>query len=357
MPRYQMSAFLVPLFAASLCLAQTTKPTKVAELAAMPDEFFRTPEADGALKNLLSFQNADGGFPKNFTIDKPFEPGVTKLEWEKVSTIDNNATFGELRVIARAFALTRTPAYRDAFNRGLDFLFVAQYANGGWPQRFPPPADNYGRQITFNDNAFVGVMRLLMDVKDGREPYAFVDDARRAKAKEAFARGLDCILKCQVRDASGKPTGWAGQHDAVTLAPTNARVFEPACLTLGESAGLALFLMSIPEPDARLRAAVDGVAVWFDACRIVGQRAEEMPATEGKPRFKLFVPDANAKPLWPRFVELGTNRAIFVGRDGVIRYDIAELDPERAYGYRWYSTVWGVRVAEEYAAWKKRNGG
>jgi PelA/Pel-15E family pectate lyase len=356
MPRSRRSFFVLSLLLSSACLAQTTKPTKVAELAAMPDDFFKTPAADVALKNVLSFQNADGGFPKNFTIDRPFEPGVTKLEWEKISTIDNNATFGELRVIAKAFALTGKPEYRDAFNRGLDFLFAAQYANGGWPQRFPPP-DNYGRQITFNDNAFVGVMSLLMALRDGKEPYAFVDDARRAKAKDAFGRGLDCILKCQVRDASGKPTGWAGQHDAVTLAPTNARVFEPACLTLGESAGMALFLMSIPEPDARLREAIDGVAAWYDAVKILGQRVEEVPATDGKPRSKRFVPDASAKPLWPRFVELGTNRPIFIGRDGVVKYAIDEIDSERAYGYRWYSTVWGVRVAEEYAAWKKRKQG
>ena len=43
---------------------------------------------------------------------------------------------------------------------------------------------------------------------------------------------------------------------------------------------------------------------------------------------------------------------VFCGRDGVKKYDIAEIEPERRNGYAWYGT-WGKKVAEDHARWIK----
>ncbi len=67
----------------------------------------------------------------------------------------------------------------------------------------------------------------------------------------------------------------------------------------------------------------------------------------------MIVPDKNAPPLWARFSEIATNRPIFCGRDGVIRYNIAQIEPERRNGYAWYGT-WGNDVAVRYSRWKAR---
>ena len=45
-------------------------------------------------------------------------------------------------------------------------------------------------------------------------------------------------------------------------------------------------------------------------------------------------------------------RPIFSGRDSVIKYDIAQIEPERRNGYAWYGG-WGAKVAVRYGAWAK----
>ena len=49
--------------------------------------------------------------------------------------------------------------YRNSFKRGLDFLFAAQYPNGGWP-RFYPLREGYYSHITFHHGAMIHVMEL-----------------------------------------------------------------------------------------------------------------------------------------------------------------------------------------------------
>ena len=61
--------------------------------------------------------------------------------------------------------------------------------------------------------------------------------------------------------------------------------------------------------------------------------------------------DASAQPLWARFYEIETNRPIFSGRDGVIKYDVAEIEAERRNGYAWYVTS-GERVRDAWSKWR-----
>jgi PelA/Pel-15E family pectate lyase len=57
---------------------------------------------------------------------------------------------------------------------------------------------------------------------------------------------------------------------------------------------------------------------------------------------------------WARFYEIGTNRPIYSGRDGIVRYDISEIEAERRTGYAW-SGNWPERlIASEYPRWRAR---
>jgi PelA/Pel-15E family pectate lyase len=58
--------------------------------------------------------------------------------------------------------------------------------------------------------------------------------------------------------------------------------------------------------------------------------------------------------LWARYYEIGTNRPVFVGRDGVRRYALAEIDQERRTGYAWYGD-WPARLSESYAQWASQS--
>jgi hypothetical protein len=55
---------------------------------------------------------------------------------------------------------------------------------------------------------------------------------------------------------------------------------------------------------------------------------------------------------WARFYEIGSNRPIFSGRDGIVRYNINEIEKERRTGYAWVGT-WPARlVDDEYPRWR-----
>ncbi|HWQ87156.1 pectate lyase [Brevundimonas sp.] len=64
-----------------------------------------------------------------------------------------------------------------------------------------------------------------------------------------------------------------------------------------------------------------------------GRRFETVTADDGA-RDARLVAAPDAVPLWARFYEPGTNRPIFVSRDSVVHYDIAEIERERRTGCR-----------------------
>ncbi len=317
--------------------------------AAWKDEaWLASEEGKSVTANILTWQNDDGGWPKNY--DASLARPAEKRDY---STIDNGGTHSELRLLARAHSLDPKPEYKAAFERGLHYLLSSQYPNGGFPQRFPlEKPGSYSRHITYNDGAMLGAMRLLESIRNHDPAFALVSDEDRARCIDAFNRGIDVVLKTQIV-VEGKLTGWCQQHDAETLLPTAARKFELVGIASGESAGLAMLLMTQPEPDARMRAAIEGAAAWFEATRITGHRYDEVkgPQYEGGEDRILVEDPAAPNPIWARFYEIGTNRPFFCGRDGVIKYDLREVEHERRVGYAWYGR-WPQRALDAYAKWK-----
>ena len=234
-------------------------------------------------------------------------------------------------------------------------MLAAQYPNGGWPQYFPLRAD-YSRHITFNDNAMVNVLLLLDDTAEGRAPMDVAPPPVRARARTAVARGIDVILKTQI-PVAGALTGWCQQHDELTLKPATARAYEHVSISGSETVGIVRFLMRIERPDARVIAAIEGAVSWLTAARITGTRIDRQPVAGAVGGMDVrLVPDASAPPLWARFYEIGTNRPIFSGRDGVIRYNLSEIEIERRSGYSWVGPYASTLLQTEYPAWRKRLG-
>ena len=239
------------------------------------------------------------------------------------STIDNGATVTQIRLLDRVFAATGDTRYRDAALRGIDYLLAAQYPNGGWPQVYPLRKD-YSRHITFNDDAMSGVLALLEDVVE--RTGAAVRRTRRAapRARRRSNAATTVILRAQIR-VDGRLTAWCAQHDAVTLEPRPARAYEHVSLSGRESVGIVRFLMRRPQRPEIIEA-VDAAVGWLRRVRI-GQT------------------DA-----WARFYEIGTNRPIFSGRDGIVRYDISEIEAERRTGYAWVGHLAGATARDRIPA-------
>jgi PelA/Pel-15E family pectate lyase len=309
-----------------------------------PPEWFRGDEGQTITRNILSWQSKAGGWPKNTDTTKPYSDGAP----EKIAgTFDNGATTGELRYLARAFNATSDAKLKDSFLKGLNNIFEAQYPNGGWPQYYPL-SPQYHRHITFNDDAMVRLMRFLRDVAT-QPGFGFVDDERKKAAQRAFDRGVDCILKTQVK-VGDTLTVWCAQHDEVTLQPAPARSYELVSLSGSESVGILELLMSLDKPSPEVIRAIDAGVAWFEAAKLKGIRQTKVDGD------KKIVNDPDAPPLWARFYEIGTNRPFFSGRDGVKKYSIAEIESERRNGYAWYGE-WGRDLPAHYAAWKKRVSG
>jgi PelA/Pel-15E family pectate lyase len=308
----------------------------------MSDEWFRSDTARRIADNLLTFQTPSGGWSKRVDFSRPRRPAESYYSesdgWTYIPTIDNGATTGQLRFLARAYAAHGDARYRDAYLRGLDYLLRAQSPNGCWPQVYPL-AGGYHDAITFNDDAVVNVLGVLDDVGAGR--VAFVPEAERARAAAAARRGVDCLVATQVV-VNGRRTVWGQQHDPLTLEVIPARSYELAGLSGRESAGIMTYLMRLAAPAARVVDAVHAAADWFRATAIHGYEYDFETGLRAK---------AGAGPIWARLSEIGTNRPIFANREGVKLYDWNQLTDRRR-GYAWFGTEPGSAL-KKYEKWAR----
>jgi PelA/Pel-15E family pectate lyase len=314
-----------------------------------PDAWFAGDEAKKIAANILTYQSDLGGWPKNIdTTAAPYKGDRKDLK----PTFDNDATTDELRYLARMFSATKDETYRKAVEKGVDYILVAQYPTGGWPQFHPPPT-SYHRHITFNDNAMVRVMEFLRE-SCSQDQFGFLGADRHKAARKAFDRGVECILKCQIK-VDGKLTAWCAQHDEKDYSPRVGRSYELISISGAESVGVVRLLMSLENPCADVVQAVDGAVAWFESVKIKGIRVKVEKDSKGpKGTNRVVVKDEKAPPMWARFYEIGTNKPLFSDRDGVAKYDLAEIGYERRNGYAWLGYWPQKLLAEEYPAWKKQ---
>lgn len=343
--------------------AQKAKTDQASTAIKWQDALKQQPEWYGSLEavciadNLLAYQRNTGGWPKNINmaavLTEQQKADLIKQKQETDSTIDNRATYTQLAFLARVFTAKKLERHKEAFLRGVDYLLKAQYDNGGWPQYYPR-LTGYYKHITFNDDAMIGVMKLLRDIAQKKSAYTFVDEDRRAKAEKAVQKGIECILKTQII-VDGQRTAWCAQYDEVTLAPAGARKYELVSLVSAESADIVRFLMGIKNPSEQLIEVIESAIAWFEKSKITGIKWVEKPDASQPGGFdRVVVKDPNAGPIWARFYEVGTNRPIFVGRDGVIKYDVAEIEEERRNGYQWYVNTPASLLKEDYPAWRQK---
>lgn len=145
--------------------------------------------------------------------------------------------------------------------------------------------------------------------------------------RDAVKRGVECILAAQIR-LEGTLLAWCQQHDERTLAPAPGRSFEPVALASAESVGIVRFLLG-EEPTPAVTAAVEAAAAWLTRVRLPGGR-------------------------WARFYEIGSDRPVFRGRDGVVRYRIEEIDAERRAGYAWFTDRPSRLLSRDLPRWRLR---
>ncbi len=324
-------AMLVYLFSTVVLLPQTALASTPdwGSILKKPDSWFGSSEGIALADEIVKYQLSDGGWRKDMTVS-------TSGSWGK-STIDNNTTTSQIIVLAKVYKQTNNSKYLTACQKGIDLLLNGQYSNGGWPQIFNDPG-TYHAHITYNDNAMINVMNLLTNVSKKSGDFSFIDSTRASRAKTAVEKGIDCILKTQIV-VNGVKTAWCQQHDEKTLKPTSGRSYELPSICSSESVGIVNYLKTIENPSPEVIDSINSAIAWFKKVQINGIKV----VNTGNDR--IVVSDPSAPPIWARFYEIGTNRPMFVDRDGSIHYNLSEISQERRTGYAWYGD-WPKKLVE-----------
>ena len=318
------------------------------------EDFYKTEEARRIGDQVLLYQRVTGGWPKNINMSRPLtdEERVQVLrdkERRDDSTTDNGATNMQMLYLAKLYQATQVERYKEGVLKAVEYLLSGQYENGGWPQ-FWPEMHGYQMHITYNDDAMVNTMNLLRAVAQQKDPYqGLADEALRQRCMKAFDKGVKCILKTQMHNKEGRLTVWCQQHYRDNYEPAPARAYELPSYCSMESASITKLLMSLPNPDERVKQAVHAAIAWFDKYKLTGLRIQRTGPWASMDGDTKLVEDADAEPIWGRYYDLKYCEPYVCDRDGLPRRRLEDIGHERRNGYAWF----GSRPAELYPTYDK----
>jgi PelA/Pel-15E family pectate lyase len=313
---------------------------------------------DSLAEKMLVYQLSNGAWPKQL-VDKSvvdYSLPLTNKLLQKIkttaidhATLDNSATTREINGLIKAFKDTKNQTYLTAAEKGINYILSAQYENGGFPQYYPNKS-LYRAEITYNDNAMINALLVLHNVANKQDGFEAVNTAFISKAQLAVKKGIACILKTQVIQ-EGERSIWAAQYDEKTLAPAQARKFEPASLSTSESVAIVRFLMLQPATN-EIQQAIEHAINWFQQNDIEGYRFDHVKdQITGKSERKLIADSSST--IWARFYHLVDNRPLFGDRDDMIKYNFEEVSEERRNGYAWFGNWPEKLIQKDYPKWKK----
>jgi len=179
-------------------------------------------------------------------------------------TFDDNVTQGATRFLLHLYLETLDPAYHSSLRKALDFILMAQYPNGGWPQRYPlsyeyahEEFDDYTSNYTLNDNAMNNTIRTLLEayVALGNEEYL-----------ESARRGGDFFM---ISQGPKELPGWAEQFD-MNIQPDWGRTHEPPAIGTRQTAHTLDMLMELYlfTGDRRYLRPVPATLDWMESVKI-----------------------------------------------------------------------------------------
>ena len=299
------------------------------------DEFYYA-AAEQVAGALIWGQHPSGGW--NYMVDfagdrslRQWYDTVGKNGWrlEEFQHYWGNATFDDAgtaeasKFLLRLYVEKLDPRYKAALDKAIQFVLDSQYPIGAWPQRYPRTAEHsthgkpdYTAYLTFNDDVAAENIDFLVMC------YQALGDPR---VLDSITRGMNAFLVTQ----QGEPQpGWALQYTP-DLKPVGARTYEPDALVTHTTAANIQSLLRFYRltGDTKFLARVPEAIDWLDSVR----------APAGV---------APAGRTHPTFIEIGTNRPLYVHREGsnVVsgRYYV-DYDPKNTIGH--YSAFRPIDIA------------
>jgi hypothetical protein len=239
------------------------------------------------------------------------------------ATFDDAGTAESSKFLLRVYLEKRDAKFRPALDKAIQFVLDSQYPVGGWPQRYPLKNEfshhglpDYTSFITFNDDVAAENMDFLLMC------YGALGDERLL---EAVRRGMNAFLVMQ-----GQPpqAGWALQY-TLDLKPSGARTYEPKALVTHTTAANIDLLLKFYRltGDTKFLVTVPEAIEWLESVK-----SPPGIAPEGRTH--------------PTFVELGTNRPLYVHREGTNVFNgryYVDADPTDTIGH--YSSFRNIDLA------------
>lgn len=239
------------------------------------------------------------------------------------ATFDDAGTAESAKFLLRLYLEKRDPKYKPPLDKAIGFVLDSQYAVGAWPQRFPPvtgSADkvlpDYPEYLTFNDDVAAENIDFLLMCQQVFGERRFVDP---------ILRGMNAFV---VMQQPHPQAGWALQY-TTDLKPAGARTYEPKALvthTTAANIGLLVKFYRLTG-DAKYLARVSEAIDWLESLKL----------RPGVP------PPGRTHPT---FVELGTNRPLYVHREGSNVFNgryFVDDNPEKT--IRHYSSFRSIDIA------------
>ncbi|MET0535399.1 MAG: pectate lyase [Steroidobacter sp.] len=210
------------------------------------------------------------------------------------ATFDDEVTADAAKFLLRIYVEKHDPRYKPALERAIQFVLESQYPIGGWPQRYPISEEfskhgrpDYSSFLTFNDDVSAQNIYFLTLC------YEVLGDER---VLDAITRGMNFFLLAQ----QGPPQpGWSLQY-TLDVRPAAARTYEPQSLATHTTATNIGHMISFYQltGDSKFIARIPEALAWLESKRL--QKAA----------------DNDPRPTLPTFIELGTDKPIYVHRRG-----------------------------------------
>ncbi len=225
------------------------------------------------------------------------------------ATFDDRTTTSAARFMLRLYLEKREPRYGASLDKAIQFVLDAQYPSGGWPQRYPLMGGfskegnpDYTGFITFNDDVAVGNLDFLIECHQtlGEE-----------RLREPIGRAMQSFV---VTQQPSPQAGWAMQYTA-ELVPAGARTYEPKALSTATTAQNISQLIRFYHRtgDTRFLTRIPEAFDWLDSVKFAAGQ-------EG------------IRGTHPTFVEIGSNKPLFIHRQGSCVLDgryYADGNPEK----------------------------
>ena len=219
------------------------------------------------------------------------------------ATFDDEATKHCAEFLLRIYQEKQDEALLKPLKNAIGFFVESQYANGGWPQRFPLMSDHpfkgkadYSSFVTLNDNVMVENIDFLLQC---------YSQLGMAELREPILRAMHLLRDLQ---QPAPLAGWADQYDPQNLQPAHARSYEPRSVNTGTTVGMFFKMIEYYKltGDPSFLEGLPAAIEFLESQQLPSDWAATLRRT----------PLQHDEILMPRFIDPDTRRPLYVHRKG-----------------------------------------